>query len=346
MQIIETLNQTFYELFDYGFNPNQRIYYVYLLGALLLAGVIFFTSNRKKSLPGFMRFVFAKKIWLSASAKQDYLILVVNKIIRALLLAPVIITIVPIAITTTEIFEGLFGRLNPVTNNQWIITLSFTLLLFMLDDLSRFVLHYCLHKIPFLWEIHKVHHSAKVLTPITVYRSHPIENYLFACRLALAQGLSIGIIYYLFGASESISVIQLAGASIFVFAFNFMGSNLRHSHIRISWGKKLEHWFISPAQHQIHHSDNPKHFDRNFGSALAIWDRMAGTLITADQAKRIRFGIGRDFQGHDSIAQIYWLPIKSCSKKLLSLFRLNHGKLMNNSHSDGRLGNDSLSNNR
>jgi len=34
--------------------------------------------------------------------------------------------------------------------------------------------------VPFLWEFHKVHHSANVLTPITAFRVHPVDTWLFA----------------------------------------------------------------------------------------------------------------------------------------------------------------------
>ncbi|WP_205859106.1 sterol desaturase family protein [Pleionea sediminis] len=268
--------------------------------------------------------MFPRKIWLASSAKQDYILLIVNKLIRGVLLTPIILTMVPIALTLTDLLEWMLGPITPVSETQWIVMSSFTILLFLFDDLSRFVLHWLLHKVPFLWEIHKVHHSAKVLTPFTIYRSHPVENYLFACRLALAQGAAVGIGFYLFG--TQLSVIELAGANIFVFIFNVMGSNLRHSHIWLSWGEKFEHWFISPAQHQIHHSDNPIHFDSNLGSALAIWDRMAGTLITAKNCPRIRFGVGKDFTEHDTLVGIYWSPLKASFRKFTEIFYKNQSR--------------------
>lgn len=317
MQLVESFNASLVELSQYLFDPSQRLYWIYLVGSLLLALPVFFCSKKSRSLKAFFKFLFPKKIWLNPSARQDYVLLVVNKIIRGVLLAPAVLAMVPIAIGVTEVLEWAFGLLTPISQTKWIIMTSFTVLLFILDDLSRFLLHLALHKIPLLWEFHKVHHSAKVLTPFTIYRSHPLENYLFACRLALAQGLAIGIAYYLFG--PTLSVIEIAGANVFVFAFNFMGSNLRHSHVWLSWGEKIEHWFISPAQHQIHHSDNPIHFDRNLGSALAIWDRMAGTLIIANRVNRIHFGVGRDFSGHDTLLGIYWLPIKTIWQKTILL---------------------------
>ncbi len=309
MPLLESISSSLYDLSQYIFNPGQRIYWPYLLGALVLITPVFLSQKCPKTLTNFFKFVFPKRIWLSSSAKQDYLILIINKLIRGALLAPILIAMVPIALSITEILEWLFGSITPVTESNLIIVASFTLLLFVIDDLSRFVLHWLLHHIPFLWEIHKVHHSAKVLTPFTVYRSHPIENYLFASRLAVAQGLAIGISYFLFG--PTLSVAEFAGANIFVFVFNMLGSNLRHSHIWLSWGSPIERWFISPAQHQVHHSDNPIHFDKNLGSALAVWDRIAGSLILAKEVNRINFGIGRGFSDHDKLSSIYWLPIKS-----------------------------------
>jgi sterol desaturase/sphingolipid hydroxylase (fatty acid hydroxylase superfamily) len=105
-------------------------------------------------------------------------------------------------------------------------------------------------------------------------------------------------------------MFDLLGANIFVFIFNVMGSNLRHSHVWWSWGDKIESWFISPAQHQVHHSDRPEHFDRNLGSALAIWDRMMGTLTTSSNVGKIRFGLGDNDPGHQSMYQVYLKPFK------------------------------------
>jgi sterol desaturase/sphingolipid hydroxylase (fatty acid hydroxylase superfamily) len=126
--------------------------------------------------------------------------------------------------------------------------------------------------------------------------------------MALSQGLAVGIGYYFFG--PKLNMFDLLGANIFVFIFNVMGSNLRHSHVWWSWGDKIEAWFISPAQHQVHHSDRPEHFDRNLGSALAIWDRMIGTLTTSSNVGKIRFGLGDNDPGHQSMYQVYLKPFK------------------------------------
>ena len=87
------------------------------------------------------------------------------------------------------------------------------------------------------------------------------------------------------------SYYHILSINIFGFAFNFLGSNLRHSHIPLSFGF-FEKLFISPKQHQIHHSQNISHFDKNYGVSLSIWDRLIGSLVTSDQvSQKMVFGL-------------------------------------------------------
>jgi len=305
--MLEAIWQSLAQTPDYLFDANKRIFIGYSVLALLLAFLVYGCRKTKKSSRGFFRYVFAKKIWWAPSARQDYQLWIYNRILKALLFGPMVLTMVPIALGTTELFEWGMGKRAPIALSDTMVVSIFTVLLFIADDFSRFILHYALHKVPFLWHYHKVHHSAKVLTPFTIYRSHPLESYLYACRMALSQGIVVGICYYLFG--TKLSMMDILGANVFVFAFNAMGSNLRHSHVWLSWGKRLERWIISPAQHQIHHSDNPAHFDTNLGSALAIWDRLFGTLICAHQVGKVSIGVGQYDAGHNSIWAIYSKPV-------------------------------------
>jgi sterol desaturase/sphingolipid hydroxylase (fatty acid hydroxylase superfamily) len=91
---------------------------------------------------------------------------------------------------------------------------------------------------------------------------------------------------------SSISPITLFNANIGLVAFNLFGGTLRHSHIWFSYGPQLEKFFISPAMHQIHHSAERRHFDKNLGYHLAIWDRLAGTLHIPEGREIFALGIG------------------------------------------------------
>jgi sterol desaturase/sphingolipid hydroxylase (fatty acid hydroxylase superfamily) len=57
--------------------------------------------------------------------------------------------------------------------------------------------------------------------------------------------------------------------------------------------------FVSPAHHQVHHSSNPKHFNKNFGSCLALWDWMFGTLYVPQREREpLTFGFGDHPDAH------------------------------------------------
>lgn len=305
------------ELSQYFFDANKRIYIAYLLSALALAIPVYWIKFSSFSLLPFLRFVLPKLIYTHQSARHDYALLVINKVIKSVLFPIIVISMAPIAIGVSSTIESAFGYIKPITLSSSAIIVVFTSLLFLFDDLTRFILHYLMHKIPMLWEFHKVHHSAKVLTPFTIYRSHPVESLLYAFRMTLTQGFVVGVCYYLFG--PTLKMYDILGANAFVFLFNFLGSNLRHTHIWLSWGDRIESYFISPAQHQIHHSDNPKHFDANFGSALALWDRLFFCHIKASQVDKITYGISVKHQGHNSLSQIYFEPFKKATQSLLSI---------------------------
>ncbi|MBY6186683.1 sterol desaturase family protein [Marinobacter hydrocarbonoclasticus] len=308
-------SQNLHTLAGYLTDANKRIYWVYLLGALGLALPVFLASSAQKSLSGLAGFLFPKAIYRHPSVRHDLGLWVINRFIRVGLLAPAILTMVPIALGTTEVLEWMFGAMAPLAWSATAVTACFTLMLFLFDDFTRFFLHWLLHRVPVLWDFHKVHHSAEVLTPMTIYRSHPVESYLYACRMALTQGVVVGLGYYLFG--PVLTMQDILGANVFVFLFNLMGSNLRHSHIWVSWGDKLENWFISPAQHQVHHSAERRHWDTNMGSALAIWDRMWGTLIKASDAGEFTLGAGGEVRGHDSLLGLYITPFKDAFRRMV-----------------------------
>ena len=70
-----------------------------------------------------------------------------------------------------------------------------------------------------------------------------------------------------------------------------------------------------PAQHQIHHSQDRQYHDTNFGSALAIWDRIFSCWTAAPSVKPlIRFGIKEGWHKQSAFA-LYWLPITENLKR-------------------------------
>jgi len=176
-----------------------------------------------------------------------------------------------------------------------------------------------MHRIPTLWAFHKVHHSAETLTPITVFRAHPIEILLFSLRSSIVQAICIATFIFFFG--DNITLTSILGANIFIFVFNILGSNLRHSHIAIPYWPAIEKIFISPAQHQIHHSVEVQHHDKNFGVTLAIWDWMFGSLHHSEPEQNLHFGLTKTTVIKHSLKELYLNPFYDAVLSVQSKFR-------------------------
>ena len=190
---------------------------------------------------------------------------------------------------------------------DYFVVFLFTFFIFLLDDFSKYWVHRWMHKWPILWALHKVHHSAEVLTPITVYRTHPLEGIVFTLRGTFTQGVSISTFIFFFG--NSVDLYTVLGANILLFLFNTAGSNLRHSHIGIRYWGWLEYILISPAQHQLHHSIDVKHHDKNFGAALAIWDYLFGSLHHSVEIDDLKLGVDNQERDFNKLSTLYFSPI-------------------------------------
>ncbi len=229
-----------------------------------------------------------------------------------MMIIPIVISAKTIAFFINKNLYYEFG-FNQVQSFSYENTLIlYTVILFIVSDFTRYWLHRFLHTIPFLWEFHKVHHSAKVLNPLTFYRVHPVENILFGFRYSLSIGFVTGIFIYFFG--SKIGLVEVLGANAFIFVFSLLGSNLRHSHIPLAYFKTLEKWFISPKQHQIHHSK--KYFNKNFGGYLSVWDRLFGTLKLSNEVKILKFGLKKEqMKNYESLISILLYPFINILKR-------------------------------
>lgn len=292
---------------EYLINPDKRTYWVYILSSIIIA-IIYLYFNKKQT-----KINLSSKLWLHPSAKLDYYYFVLSYFIKILMIFPIVISAKTVAFNINKYlyFEYGFNQIQSISYESTIIL--YTITLFIVSDFTRYWLHRLLHTIPFLWEFHKVHHSAKVLNPLTFYRVHPVENILFGFRYSLSIGLVTGIFIYFFG--SKVGLIEILGANVFIFIFSSLGANLRHSHIPLAYFKFLEKIFISPKQHQIHHSR--KHFDKNYGGYLAIWDNIFGTLTLSCEVKTLKFGLKQEqMKDYNSIVKMIIIPFSYSLKKL------------------------------
>ncbi|MEM9306581.1 MAG: sterol desaturase family protein [Pseudomonadota bacterium] len=222
----------------------------------------------------------------------------------------------------TAVAYGLLNHLNdgqtaavPLT---WSSGLLVTFIVVATSDFCKYWAHRLHHEWKVLWPFHAVHHSAEVLTPLTVQRIHAVEPVIRNMLMTIVVGLVQALMLYLF--VGKISVTTIGGANAIYFVFNALGANFRHSHIWISYGRVLEHVFISPAQHQIHHSVHKRHHDKNYGSIFAIWDWMFGTLYVPQEREKLVFGVS------DGTSQPMEQPCPTLVTALINPFRESWGR--------------------
>jgi len=294
-------------LVDPFVDPASRTWW----GGLVITGVIALVAHRRWSTRG------ALAVLRHPSTRLD-LQLYLGRILLDLLLGAGSLGLAWLLATHgVRRADALLGRPPELLVSDGVIALLYTAVLFLSWDASRFALHWLLHRVPALWAFHQVHHSAEVLTPLSFHRLHPVESWLYRLRGALVTGVVAGVFFWLFRGQEH--QLTMLGVPAVGLVLNAISGNLRHSQLWLPYPAWLERWLISPAQHQLHHSAEPAHFDANYGTWLAIWDRLAGTLLLAERPPA-RFGLppGSANHGHDLLSA--WLgPFRGAARSLVPL---------------------------
>jgi sterol desaturase/sphingolipid hydroxylase (fatty acid hydroxylase superfamily) len=277
-------------LFSY---PDNLFSFVSLSLALAMAtlylGTRSGTTLRRARLWRALRLVFTPGYVRHRSHGLDILYYIANGKVFGLVLGWFIISGMALSAWTYSAVTHLFGPLTPTTLSPLTITVIGSLALYLAYELGYYIDHAISHSVPFFWEFHRVHHDAEVLSPLTTWRMHPVDSIKFANLLALTVGSTNGIMHFMFGLQYGVGTFSY---SLVLTVFAYLLLQLHHTQIWIPFTGLLGRLLISPAHHQIHHSTNPIHFNRNLGSCLAIFDWAFGTLhIPAKQRERLTFGV-------------------------------------------------------
>lgn len=133
-------------------------------------------------------------------------------------------------------------------------------LVFVASDLFGYWTHRAMHRVPFFWRFHRLHHEATHTTWIDAWRQHPVDFVL--------HGIAVGVPGALLGASLS----ELASVVVLRKAF----TTFLHANLAVGFGP-LRWAVASPEFHHHHHSADPRHFDTNFAGTFPLWDVIFGT---------------------------------------------------------------------
>lgn len=256
--------------------------------------------------------VFPRAAWRHPSTRLDLQLLLGRQLLRVLGAVPALAGGWYLA---TWVVRGLDATLGvpslpvPPAAVPWLYTVA----LFVAWDASRYVLHRLMHEVPALWELHQLHHSAEVMTPLTFHRVHPVESLLYQARGGLVTALVAGGAFWLFRADAT--DVTLLGVHGLGLVFNVATGNLRHSHVWLRFGERVERWLVSPAQHQLHHARDAH--GTNYGTWLAVWDRMGGTWRPAPETAPARLGIDAHGRNHGDDLVTAWVgPLRGAVRHL------------------------------
>jgi sterol desaturase/sphingolipid hydroxylase (fatty acid hydroxylase superfamily) len=289
--------------------------WLYVLSSLVVAWLVYRSARRRGLVDAsgsFLRFVCPGDVYRQRSAIVDYKFVAVDLSIKALVYSPFMAGFSWLVYKFLHpAFAGVVA-LDVSSATPFTRSVLLTVLAFLMADFGFFFAHYLLHRIPILWYFHEVHHSAEVLTPVTVYRVHPVEEIVNGCVGAVVGALAAAT--YAAVAGRDVTLIALFGVNVFTFGFFLFAFQLRHSHVWLSYGPLLSFVFISPAQHQIHHSRDPRHWGKNFGFVLAVWDIMFRSLYVPRTREGLRFGTETDPAHFSSVPKLYVLPFVKAAR--------------------------------
>lgn len=291
---------------------SSRIAVVYLCLTVIIAYAIWMYRGKER---GFVHFLFPREVYFHRSNLVDLKIFLFNTLLRVGGFLT-IVTVTPIVASSVLRNLSFWTQAEPSTATPTFgLMACVTLVIIFTNDFCTYWVHRIHHEAKVLWPFHSVHHSAEVMTPLTVFRKHPVYDLISNAFKGVLIGIAQGIM--LFAIVGEINVLLIGSAHAGYVIFNIFGANLRHSHIWLSFGPILEHIFISPAQHQIHHSLERKHYNKNYGEVFAIWDWMFGTLYVPKSYENLQYGLSdehgeRIAQPHPTLRAALVVPFVDC----------------------------------
>lgn len=178
---------------------------------------------------------------------------------------------------------------------HWSIYVVQPILGIILYDFFDYWMHRAQHK--WLWRQHSIHHAIEELSGINSY-FHWTEPFLRTAFITLPAAYIVGI-----DDAPRLFVIELLVR---------IQGNYLHSPTRLHLGPIVRRLLADNRFHRIHHSTDPRHFDKNFGAGTSIWDQLFGTAYFPATHEWPDAGMV-DHAEVASISDYLWRPFRSAS---------------------------------
>ncbi|MBK8164508.1 MAG: sterol desaturase family protein [bacterium] len=172
----------------------------------------------------------------------------------------------------------------PAVVTEW--PLWAQLLLFTVThDLYIWWFHRLCHRNRVLWRLHEAHHSPRVVDWLSGARSHVLE--------ILINGVVEFMPIILLGAAPEVATYKGCLSAVY--------GMFIHANLDVRLGA-LGYILNGPALHRWHHAERCEVRFRNFGTKLAIWDRLFGTAYEPDR-RPLSYGLPYRFPADDWLRQ-------------------------------------------
>lgn len=182
-----------------------------------------------------------------------------------------------------------WGLLNVVELPSWVaLTVSFLFL-----DFCFYLKHRIAHAVPWLWRIHRVHHSDGDIDITTSLRFHPLDvTYQIALQLL------------------AVLIIGAPPLAVAVYIIVFMVvSRLQHGNVYLPeyLNRVLNLCIVTSDMHRIHHSARKTETDSNYGGVLPWHDRLFGTYVSEPLGGHLGMQVGLQEFSEDRHMTLGWM---------------------------------------
>ena len=165
-------------------------------------------------------------------------------------------------------FLGLYAAILAATPLALPASSPWTWLLgFLAFDFLIFVTHSLAHRVPLLWAIHSVHHQPEEIDVTVGLRTHLLTSLFYLPLLLPLAALGLPVEVFL-----PLGTLRLAAMAL--------------THTRLRTPRWLDPFLNTPELHALHHSADPRHFDKNIGGILMLWDHLLGSYLPREPVAR------------------------------------------------------------
>ena len=140
-------------------------------------------------------------------------------------------------------------------------------------DFCYYWFHRFSHEISILWAAHAVHHQSEDYNLSTALRQ-------------TSTGFLFGWIFYLplFLIGFPLEILVTVNAINLIYQFWVHTQVVRRMGV-------LDYILITPSNHRVHHAQNERYIDKNYGGMFILWDRMFGTFEDEREDEPVVFGV-------------------------------------------------------